>query len=69
MKIAEILSVHRNDFRATMECEWCGHQQNNPSGYHDEFYHTRVIPAMKCKACGKNRAGSLEHTDEAVSPI
>lgn len=60
MKIKEITSEHRNDFSAIMECEHCGETHKLTTGYHDNFYHTQVIPAMKCKACGKNRAGEQE---------
>ena len=67
MKIAKILDEYRNDFSADMECEHCGHIAKLTTGYHDNFYHRRVIPAMSCKACGKNRAGELEHTDAEVS--
>lgn len=68
MKIAKILSEHGNDFSAEMKCEHCGHNGKLTSGYHDNYYHTRVIPAMHCTACGKNRAGDMEHTDADVSP-
>jgi len=68
MKIAKMLSEHGNDFSAEMECEHCGHAAKLTSGYHDNHYHARVIPAMRCKECGKNRAGELEHTDVGVSP-
>ena len=68
MKIAKMLSEHGNDFSAMMECEHCGHTAKLTSGYHDNHYHARVIPAMRCKECGKNRAGELEHTDAGVSP-
>jgi C4-type Zn-finger protein len=57
MKTKEILSEHRNDFSATMECEHCGSTHKLTSGYHDNYYHTVVIPAMKCTSCGKNRDG------------
>lgn len=57
MQIQKILSQHGSDFSATMECEHCGHTQKLTSGYHDAFYHGRVIPAMTCEGCGKNRAG------------
>lgn len=57
MKIQTITSEHGNDFSAVMECEHCGSTQRITSGYHDNFYHTRVIPAMTCKSCGKNRDG------------
>jgi transcription elongation factor Elf1 len=60
MKIKEILSEHANDFTAIMECEHCGHESKNTTGYHDTFYHTRVIPNMHCGACGKNRSGFKE---------
>ncbi len=55
MKIKEITSEHRNDFAAIMECEHCGGTQKLTSGYHDNYYHTQVIPAMKCGKCGKKR--------------
>ena len=68
MKIAKILSEHGNDFSAMMECEHCGHTAKITNGYHDDFYHARVVPAMSCKACGKNSAGEAEHHDAGVSP-
>lgn len=57
MKIKTILWEMGNDFRAIMACEHCGNEQDNRSGYHDNYYHTQVIPAMRCKECGKNREG------------
>lgn len=68
MKIVKILSRYGNDFSAEMECEHCGRTAKLTSGYNDVYYHTRVIPAMRCKGCGKNRAGELAHTDAGVSP-
>lgn len=68
MKIKEVLWKSRFDFGAIMECEHCGHEAKNEYGYDDHFYHTRVIPAMRCKECGKDRSGNLEHTDKDVSP-
>lgn len=59
MRIIERLSQHRNDFTALMICEHCAHEQKLSSGYDDDFYHRRVIPAMTCKDCGKNRAGEV----------
>ncbi len=59
MKIKEITSEHNNDFAAIMECEHCGATQKLTSGYHDNFYHTRVIPSITCMGCGKNREGVL----------
>lgn len=60
MKIKEITYEHRNDFRAIMECEHCENTQENNVGYNDNYYHAKVIPAMFCKSCGKNRSGDLE---------
>lgn len=55
MRIHEITFTHRNDFDAIMVCEHCGHTQENKAGYDDHYYHTRVIPDMKCRACDKKR--------------
>ena len=52
MKIKEILSQQRRDFSATIECEHCDHTQKI-LGYDDANYHQNVIPAIKCKGCGK----------------
>ncbi len=52
MKIQKILSQHRRDFRAIYECEHCGHTKEG-TGYDDAFFHSGVIPAMKCDECGK----------------
>lgn len=59
MKIAEITSEYNNDFTAVLECEHCGHRQELSSGYHDNYYHTKVIPGIACQRCGKNRAGDV----------
>ena len=53
MKIKELVSQHRRDFTALMECEFCGHQEMNNSGYDDRYYHDNVIPNMKCGKCGE----------------
>lgn len=62
MKITKILTQHRNDFTALIDCEHCGTEEKLTTGYHDEYYHTKVIPAMHCKnpECGKNRAGEVK---------
>lgn len=57
MKIKRYLSEHGGDFSALMVCEHCGHESKLTTGYHDHHYHGRVIPAMTCGSCGKNRAG------------
>lgn len=58
MKIKTITDQHRNDFSAIMECEHCGHEQKLRTGYDDEYYHRKVIPAMKCEKCGLDRNGN-----------
>lgn len=68
MKIKQIINQHRNDFSADMECEHCGYVGRIDTGYHDSYYHDRVIPAMSCSSCGKNRAGETEHKHPGVSP-
>lgn len=52
MRIKKMISQHRRDFTALYECEHCGAVEKG-SGYDDAFFHDSVIPAMKCKACGK----------------
>lgn len=58
MKIYSILSTHRFDFTAIMQCQFCDGFQTNPSGYDDLNYHNEVIPRIECLWCGKNSAGS-----------
>ena len=53
MKIQKITSQHRRDFTAIMECEHCGSTEVNNYGYDDDYYHSNVIPQMKCVKCGK----------------
>lgn len=57
MKIKKVLSSHRYDFTAIMECEHCACEQHLSTGYDDANYHQNVIPSMTCQSCGKNRAG------------
>jgi hypothetical protein len=59
VKIKEILSEHGSDFYATYECEHCGEITPKQSGYHDNYFHTKVIPGMVCKTCGKDRSGNI----------
>ena len=47
-------SQSRRDYTALMECEFCGHQQIDDSGYDDRNYHDNVIPNQKCKSCNKS---------------
>jgi predicted RNA-binding Zn-ribbon protein involved in translation (DUF1610 family) len=52
MKINRIIRQHRRDFTAEYICEHCGYTHER-SGYDDDYFHTAVIPGMKCPQCGK----------------
>jgi len=52
MRIKEIISQNRRDFRAIYECEHCGYTFEG-EGYDDDHFHRTVVPEMKCKECGK----------------
>jgi hypothetical protein len=63
MFIKQITSQHRNDFSAIMQCEHCAETVKNNCGYNDANYHERVIPAMYCPSCGKNKAGEVKQKE------
>jgi uncharacterized CHY-type Zn-finger protein len=52
MRIKEIISQHRRDFRAIYECEHCN-DSHEDSGYDDANFHKNVIPNMVCGKCQK----------------
>ena len=52
MRIREIVSQNRRDFRAIYECEHCGETEEG-SGYDDNYFHETVIPKKVCKKCNK----------------
>lgn len=52
MHIKRILSQNRRDFHAIYECEHCGYEYKD-YGYDDAYFHTTVIPSMKCPKCEK----------------
>ncbi len=60
MKIQKITFENRNDFCAILECEHCQATQELKSGYNDAYYHNSVLPAIKCKTCGKDRHGKIK---------
>lgn len=69
MKIKEITFESGNDFSAILECEHCGGTQKISSGYHDNYYHTKVIPSITCFACGKNRKGDVMRTQNPTGGV
>lgn len=60
MKLITITLEQGNDFTGVLECEHCGKTERLTSGYHDTYYHTKVIPSIRCRSCGKDRAGETE---------
>jgi hypothetical protein len=71
MKIQRITWQHRSDFNAIMQCEHCNGTQELKSGYDDSFYHSRVIPAITCISCAKNRSGVIpeQANDSGTGPV
>ena len=70
MKIKQIISQNRRDFHAIYECEHCGFTEQG-SSYDDSYFHQSVIPAKKCKKCGKTadedyRPLTTKYPDNAV---
>jgi hypothetical protein len=57
MKIAHIISRHRNDFAWMGECSCCGHRERYGDGYADHYYVTKVAPARFCPKCDVNCLG------------
>ncbi len=62
MKIKEIISQHRRDFRAVYECEHCKYEHKD-TGYDDFNFHKHVIPSMKCPKCNKTATTKPEDTN------
>ena len=57
MKIDKLLSQNRRDFTAIYVCEHCGATKTQ-SGYDDDRFHAKIIPAMLCETCGKAAPGN-----------
>ena len=55
MIIKTINNQLRNDLYGQLECESCGAEEKFV-GYNDSYWHAQVLPARKCKSCGKSRA-------------
>lgn len=70
MKIKKIISQNRRDFTAEYECEHCRAVEEG-SGYDDSHFHTKIIPDMICKRCGKKapedyRPLTTKHPEGAI---
>jgi len=59
MHIEKIITQNRRDFTAEYKCGNCGATEIK-SGYDDAYFHTTVIPGMKCKECGEAAGSSYE---------
>lgn len=58
MKVIRIRDMIRNDCTMDLECEHCGHEQEDRSAYDDRFYINAVVPKERyCDKCKKNSAG------------
>jgi transcription elongation factor Elf1 len=68
MKLTKRTSQTRRDFRADYQCEFCGHKENNQSGYDDSYYYTHVIPNMMCSNCRKSTI-SGHGTPQHITPV
>lgn len=59
MRIKNIISQHRRDFVADIECESCGNIDRLTNGYDDAYYHNTVLPEkIKCTKCGETTISS-----------
>ncbi len=56
MKLLNILSQSRRDFKGKYKCEFCGSIETDKymDSYDDRNYHDNVIPNRKCKKCEKS---------------
>jgi len=59
MRILKKISQSRRDFIAIYICEHCKKEEQG-NGYDDTFFHSEVIPKMKCKSCGKIASKNYE---------
>lgn len=64
MIIEKFIFRNRRDFKAIYKCEFCG-ATIVEQGYDDAHFHENVIPAMKCKKCGK---ASGHQTSQPIIP-
>lgn len=68
MRIKEIISAHRRDFKAIYECEHCAYEMRT-YGYDDDNFHNNVIPNMECKGCGKTSEGKVTSVKKVPSHV
>ena len=54
MKVLRRYNQHRRDLDIDVECENCGQKETITTAYDDRNYWDNVVPAMKCRNCGKS---------------
>ena len=54
MKLVNKISQHRRDCVIELKCEGCNSVVIDKYAYDDRNYWDNVIPARKCKDCGKS---------------
>lgn len=54
MKILKKYNQFRRDLHIDMECEGCGEKETYTNAYDDRNFWDNVVPAWKCKKCGKS---------------
>lgn len=68
MKLIKRISQTRRDFWADYQCEFCGHKENNQSGYDDSYYYEHVIPNMVCAKCSQSTVTG-HGTPDSITPV
>lgn len=69
MIVARVTSSSGNNFSAVLGCEHCGKYANLKYGYDDGFYHSHVIPSLKCPYCSLDSRGRSLGVDDGVNGI
>ena len=54
MKVIKRYNQHRRDLHIDMECENCKAVETDKNAYDDTNFWVNVVPAIKCKECGKS---------------
>lgn len=63
MQVINIRDLMRNDCTMDLQCDHCGHKQEDKSAYNDNYYIHTVVPVERyCKKCQKNAAGKTKPT-------
>lgn len=61
MKVIKRYNQHRRDLIIDMVCEGCEAKDTYDGAYDDRNFWDNVVPAFKCKKCGKLDSWMLRH--------